>query len=150
MREAGFEVFSYEPGRVRAWYAQAKLGCTMVSDLRTLDGTIDCFFSSHVIEHLPNPHAMFEEAARLRRSGGMFVCFCPNGAEQRQLRDPVGYHTNWNRVHPLMLTPAFLLKAAKAYGFNQCVTFSPLPTAEEIRAMKGNGLDGDELLLIAF
>ena len=149
MREAGFEVFSYELGRDRALYAETKLGCTMVSDLRTLDGTIDCFFSAHVIEHLPNPHLMFEEAARLRRPGGMFVCFCPNGATQRQQRDPAGYHANWNKVHPLMLTPAFMLKAAEAHGFEQRAAFSTPVSAEEIREMKGNGLDGDDLLLIA-
>jgi 2-polyprenyl-3-methyl-5-hydroxy-6-metoxy-1,4-benzoquinol methylase len=149
MREAGFEVFSYEVGRDRAMYAETKLGCTMVSDLRPLDGTIDCFFSAHVIEHLPNPHLMFEEAARLRRPGGMFVCFCPNGATQRQQRDPAGYHANWNKVHPLMLTPAFMLKAAEAHGFEQRAAFSTPVSAEEIREMKGNGLDGDDLLLIA-
>jgi hypothetical protein len=92
---------------------------------------------------------MFEEAARLRRPGGMFVCFCPNGAEQRQRRDPAGYHANWNKVHPLMLTPAFMLKAAEAHGFEQRAAFSTPVSAEEIREMKGNGLDGDDLLLIA-
>jgi hypothetical protein len=69
MRQAGFEVFSYEIGRERARYAAEKLHCSMVSDLRTLDGTIDCFFSSHVIEHLPNPNLLFDEAERVLRPG---------------------------------------------------------------------------------
>jgi 2-polyprenyl-3-methyl-5-hydroxy-6-metoxy-1,4-benzoquinol methylase len=149
MREAGFEVFSYELGRNRDWYAKAKLGCKGVPDLRDLDGTIDCFFSAHVIEHLPDPYAMFEEAVRLLRPGGMFVCFCPNGAKQRELRDPKGYHANWNMVHPLLLTPEFMLKAAKTHGFTESSAFSTPVTAQEIRDMKGNSLDGDDLLLIA-
>ena len=149
MRQAGFDVYSYELGRDRARYAKEKLGCTVVSDLRSLDGTIDCFFSAHVIEHLPDPFAMFEEAGRLLRPGGMFVCFCPNGATERERRDPKGYHANWNMVHPLMLTPEFMLKAAKRFGFREYSAFSTPASAQEIRDMNGNGLGGDELLLIA-
>jgi hypothetical protein len=52
-------------------------------------------------------------------------------------------------VHPLLLTPEFMLKAAKKHGFKECSAFSTPATAQEIRDMKGNNLDGDDLLLIA-
>ena len=149
MRQAGFEVFSYEIGRERAQYAKAMLGCAMVSDLRTLDGTVDCFFSSHVIEHLPNPRPMFDEAEKALRPGGLFVCYCPNGAIEREKRDFGEYHKNWNKVHPLMLTPQFLKGEARRRGFVQCAVFGSPVNNDDIAASRDGKLDGGELLMIA-
>lgn len=77
MRQAGFEVFSYEIGQQRARYAKEKLQCTMVGDLRSLDGTVDCFFSSHVIEHLANPRSIFDEAEKALRQAGCLSATLP-------------------------------------------------------------------------
>ncbi len=148
MRQAGFEVFSYEIGRERARYAKEKLQCTMVDDLRTLDGTIDCFFSAHVIEHLPNPNLMFEEAAKVLRPGGVFICYCPNGAQERERKHFDDYHRNWGKVHPLMLTPEFMKGEAHRYGFTQCAVFSSPVPSDNIKALRDANLDGDELLTI--
>jgi SAM-dependent methyltransferase len=116
MSRAGYAVFSYEVGRERSQYARERLGCNMVDDLRTLDGTIDCFFSAHVIEHLPDPNVLFSEAARLLVPGGYFVCFCPNGSPARDGTDP-NYHLAWGQVHPLFITPQFIEWACKQHGF---------------------------------
>jgi SAM-dependent methyltransferase len=148
MRQAGFEVFSYEIGRERARYAKEKLQCVMVEDLRTMDGAVDCFFSSHVIEHLPNPNLMFDEADNVLRPGGFFVCYCPNGAVERERRDPGDYHRNWNMVHPLMLTPDFLKREAGRRGFTQCAIFTSPVSVDDVRAMREGDLAGDELLMI--
>jgi 2-polyprenyl-3-methyl-5-hydroxy-6-metoxy-1,4-benzoquinol methylase len=149
MRQAGFEVLSYEIGRERAHFADAMLNCVMVSDLRTLDGTVDCFFSSHVIEHLPNPRLMFDEAEKALRPGGLLVCYCPNGAIERENKDFGAYHKNWGKVHPLMLTPQFLKGEARRRGFAQCAVFGSPVSNNDIAAFRDGKLDGDELLTIA-
>jgi 2-polyprenyl-3-methyl-5-hydroxy-6-metoxy-1,4-benzoquinol methylase len=134
IRQAGFDVFSFEVGEDRARYAKEKLGCKMVENFRALDGTINCLFSSHVIEHLPNPDILLSEVPKLLVPGGYFVCFCPNGNPDR--RDKF-YHQNWNKVHPLMITPEFLRWAFKRHGLTCC----------EMKA--GEDMLGGELLAVA-
>jgi 2-polyprenyl-3-methyl-5-hydroxy-6-metoxy-1,4-benzoquinol methylase len=148
MRQAGYEVFSYEIGRERARYAKEKLQCTMVSDLETLDGTVDCFFSSHVIEHLPNPRIMFDAAQKALRPEGLFVCYAPNGAIEREQKDIAAYDKHWNKVHPLMLTPDFLKGEAHRRGFTRCTVFSNPVDPADIQAGRDGDLEGDELLMI--
>jgi len=148
MREAGYEVLSYEIGRERARYAAEKLHCDMVADLLPLAGTIDCLFSSHVIEHLPNPRILFDAADSVLRPGGLFVCYAPNGAVEREKKDPEAYHRNWGKVHPLMLTPQFLRGEADRRGFTQCNVFSSLVDSADIKAARDGNLEGDELLMI--
>ena len=148
MREAGFEVLSYEIGRDRARYAHEYLQCTMVPRLDALAGTVDCFFSSHVIEHLPNPNIMFDIAVNVLRPGGLLVCYCPNGAPEREHSDPTAYHRNWGQVHPLMVGPDFLISEAERRGFVDCLaTSSPVHARDASTA--GGSLEGDELLVTA-
>lgn len=115
MREAGFRVMSYEIGRQRARYARERLACSLVEDLQSLDGTIDCFFSAHVIEHLADPNILFSAAAAALRSGGLFVCFCPNGNPERERIDDK-YDQVWGKVHPMYITPEFMRWACEEYG----------------------------------
>ena len=149
MRQAGFEVFSYEIGRERARYAKERLQCNLVTDLTTLDGTIDCFFSSHVIEHLPNPRILFDAAEKALRPGGLLVCFAPNGAAERQKKNSGEYHQNWGKVHPLMLTPKFLKGEADRRGFEQSFVFGSTVTAADVQARRDGNLEGDEVLMLA-
>jgi 2-polyprenyl-3-methyl-5-hydroxy-6-metoxy-1,4-benzoquinol methylase len=134
LKQAGFEVYSYEIGEQRAAYAREHLGCNMVTDLSTLCGKIDCLFSSHVIEHLPDPAILLSEAQKLLVPGGYFVCYCPNGNPQRTDK---GYHKAWGKVHPLLITPGFMKWAAETHKLTLC----------EMRA--GENMLGGELLTIA-
>jgi 2-polyprenyl-3-methyl-5-hydroxy-6-metoxy-1,4-benzoquinol methylase len=135
MQRAGFDVYSYEVGEQRAAYAKEHLGCKTVTDLSTLYGTIDCLFSSHVIEHLPNPGILLDEAQKLLVPGGYFICYCPNG--NPALENEKSYHNVWGKVHPLFLTPGFMAWAVEKNKLSLC----------EIRA--GENLRGGELLTIA-
>lgn len=135
MKQAGFDVYSYEVGEDRASYAKEQLGCKMVEDLSALYGTLDCLFSSHVIEHLPDPGILLSEAQKLLATGGYFVCFCPNGNPDLQSRDY--YHKVWGKVHPLFITPAFMAWALEKNHMTRC----------EMRA--GEDMLGGELLTIA-
>lgn len=148
MRAAGFDVFSYEIGRERRRYAKEKLGCNMIDDLRDLHGSIDCLFAAHVIEHLPDPGMILEEAARLLNKNGMFVCYCPNGSRERELADPTRYHQNWGVVHPVLITPSYLKRESARRGLGQCTIYSSPIDLDDIRAGRDGALDGGELLAI--
>jgi SAM-dependent methyltransferase len=150
-RQAGFEVFTCEIGRERARYAKEKLGCTIMEDLRPLDGTIDCFFSAHVIEHLPNPNILFDEAVKVLAPGGLIVCYCPNGAEEREQREGLkAYDQNWGKVHPLMITPSFMKSEARKRGFASCNVYSTPVDPLDVEARRDGDLSQYELLAIAY
>ena len=150
-RQAGFEVFTYEIGRERALYAKQKLGCTIMEDLRPLDGTIDCFFSAHVIEHLPNPNIFFDEAAKVLAPAGMIVCCCPNGAQERQQSEGLdAYDKNWGKVHPLMITPGFMRREALKRSFASCNVYSSPVNLLDVAARRDGDLSQSELLTIAY
>jgi 2-polyprenyl-3-methyl-5-hydroxy-6-metoxy-1,4-benzoquinol methylase len=134
MSAVGFDVYSYEIGELRAAYAKQHLGCNIVENLSELYGKMDCVFSSHVIEHLPNPNMIFEEAIKLLKPGGWFVCYCPNGNPER--KDPT-YHKVWGKIHPLFITPAYMSWAADRHGLQM------------IEQRAGRNLLGHELLTIA-
>ncbi len=150
-RQAGFEVFTYEIGRERAQYAKEKLGCTIMEDLRPLDGSIDCFFSAHVIEHLPNPNILFDEAVKVLRPGGFIVCCCPNGAEERQQHEGVkAYDQNWGKVHPLMISPGFMKNESRKLGFASCNVYSSPVDLRDVEARRDGDLRQSELLAISY
>lgn len=152
MRKAGFDVLSYEIGRGRARYAKEKLGCIMVENLRELDGSVDCFFSSHVIEHLPDPNILFDEAQHALKPDGIFVCFCPNGATEReQEHGRQIYDDHWGAIHPLMVTPNFMRhETLKRRRFASCNVFSYPFNPAEVRDRRDGKLDGSELLTVAY
>jgi len=149
MAQAGFDVFAYEIGRERARYARDKLKCKVVENVRTLDRTIDCFFSAHVIEHLTDPTRLFDEARQTLRPGGLFFCYCPNGALEREEKHCSDYHRNWGKVHPLMITPAFMKREMERHGFTRCALFSSPVDSAAVKALTDGKLDGAELLVIA-
>jgi cyclopropane fatty-acyl-phospholipid synthase-like methyltransferase len=147
LAEAGFKVYSYEVSEVRADYGERKLGCHSVDDLRGLRDSIRCFFSAHVIEHLPDPSTMWEAVDQVLDTRGLLVCFTPNGSPSRETEP--GYHKLWGDVHPLLLTPKALRKMARQYGFKPYVFSSPY-CLERIRLLKEDSdLDGTELALLA-
>jgi 2-polyprenyl-3-methyl-5-hydroxy-6-metoxy-1,4-benzoquinol methylase len=154
LREAGYRVYSYEIGAPRARYARDRLGCTMVSDPLSLPEQVDCFFSAHVIEHLPDPNAFWEVAAGCVAESGAVVCVTPNGDPRAETRlGPKIYHQLWGQVHPLLLTArAFAIQATNA-GFDRFrVVTSPLTgdgLEDRVRGDTADPLTGDEIALIA-
>jgi 2-polyprenyl-3-methyl-5-hydroxy-6-metoxy-1,4-benzoquinol methylase len=87
MMQAGLDVVSFEISKSRADFAREKVGVNVLSglpdpaSLGELGGTFDCFFSSHVVEHVPQPSAVIQLAKAMLRPGGYFVAITPNGSE---------------------------------------------------------------------
>jgi 2-polyprenyl-3-methyl-5-hydroxy-6-metoxy-1,4-benzoquinol methylase len=77
LSKAGYDVCGYEVGKRRADYASQFLECRMLSDPSEVK--VDCLFSAHVIEHLPNPCSLWSLAAKIVARGGNVVVFTPDG-----------------------------------------------------------------------
>lgn len=113
LERAGFEVTAYEVAPTRRRYAAERMGITTVDDFDALEVAeayqckFDCFFSCHVLEHVPFPSRVIRLARRLLKPGGVFISFTPNGSTQRRACDYT-WHQNWGQVHPNFLDDAFL------------------------------------------
>ncbi len=147
MSEAGYEVYSYEISKPRARYAAEKMECRIVDNLGGLPEKVDCFFSAHVIEHLPVPSRFWEAALQVLKPNGIIVAFTPNG-ELRRAELNMQYHQMWGQSHPILLTARALQFMARQYGFVGNGYTSPYDlTAIENR--QPGTLDGDELVFVA-
>jgi hypothetical protein len=148
LTRAGFWVLSYEVSAPRAAFAREKLGCNVVSSLAEVKSGVKCFFSSHVIEHLPDPKIFGDAALSVLCSDGMVVCFCPNG-------DPAStwsthYSDLWGKHHPLVLTPAFLRVMMTRYGFVPFFFSDPYELQAISRRSSDGVMSGEELCMVAY
>lgn len=153
LRKAGFDVTSFEVARSRKRYAVEKLGVHVVDDMKQasadLAGQFDCFFSSHVLEHVPSPGEAFDQAMRLLKRGGLFVSFTPNGSDSFR-NTSKDWNKLWGEVHPNFLDDKFLdwtfRRSPRAIGSTP-VGRPALPAdAEMIRL---DDLSHDELFFVA-
>lgn len=113
MQQAGFEVWATEVSIPRRRYASKRLGVRVIEDVGQfvtdpgIDGSFDCFFSAHVLEHVPAPSEVFALAARLLKPGGLFISFTPNGCAQHRAVS-VAWSKLWGSVHPNFIDDEFL------------------------------------------
>ena len=113
LRAAGYDVVSFEISEARFAYAREQLGIVPldppaeVSAGHPQAASFDCFFSSHVLEHVPSPDQVFQQAGHLVKPGGLFVSQTPNGAQARRFADP-NWSFMWGLVHPNCIDEIFL------------------------------------------
>lgn len=150
LSKAGYKLFSYEISEPRATYARDKLGCEMVTKQHLANLEVDCFFSSHVIEHLSDPNVLWQVARTVLSPWGKIFVTTPNGEpEMEQILGAKRYHQHWGRVHPLLFTARSLKAMALRYGFEARTYTSPYPY-DAIRERQEGPLQGIELLLIGW
>jgi len=111
LQRAGFEVRAFEISMPRATYAKEKLGVDLVNSLDDFGAPFDVFFSSHVIEHVPNPLEMFRLARAMVKKGGYFVCLTPNGSDAFRQLNSEQFHKFWGLVHPQLIDDQFVRMA---------------------------------------
>lgn len=117
LAQAGFDVSACELDERRAAFARRELGINVIPLAAVPDGTFDIFFSAHVIEHMTNPRAFVEQGMRALKPGGIFVAVTPNGSEEYRVAQPTAYHRLWGRVHPQLITPAWVAHVAGSRPF---------------------------------
>jgi len=80
------------------------------------DASMDRIICINVIEHVPDPSALFRESARVLRSGGVLLAVTPNGdleavldiAEKLRLKLPEGPHDFLRRSELCVLAAPYL------------------------------------------
>ena len=111
--KAGYDVYSYEIAEDRRSYAIEKLNIRHVDEPfeitegHPLAGSFDCFFSAHVLEHVPSPSGVIDLAWQCLKDGGAFIAFTPNGSDQYRRFNPLGWSRMWGHVHPNFLDEVF-------------------------------------------
>lgn len=112
LAKTGFEVTSFEIAPTRRRYAAEKLGVSVVCEMNEaadrLTERFDCFFSAHVLEHVPSPGKALVYAMRLLKMGGLFVSFTPNGSEEYRAAFPEQWSKLWGEVHPNFIDERFV------------------------------------------
>jgi cyclopropane fatty-acyl-phospholipid synthase-like methyltransferase len=150
LAKAGYEVTSFEIDRIRGRFAQDKLGVRLVSTMEAVTGQYDCFFSAHVLEHVPKPSVVFAYARKLLAPNGLLVSFTPNGCEGFRKIDPHAWSKLWGEVHPNFIDDEFL--DAHFHNVPRAIGSSPvdntsLPAKPSRHTL--NVLDGPELMFVA-
>jgi 2-polyprenyl-3-methyl-5-hydroxy-6-metoxy-1,4-benzoquinol methylase len=143
LRQAGYDVYSYEIAPTRAHYAESMLGCKLISP-QYAGKLFDCFFSAHVLEHLNSPREMWRIAREVLRPHGAVVSFLPNGNLTRPK-----VHKTWGKVHPLLIGSDALLNMAWSIDFSGVTYTTPYDLQEVCGGAQGSGLSGTELAIVA-
>lgn len=110
--QAGYDVSGFEVSRPRGKYAGDKLGIDVFfkeSDLP--DNIFDIVFTSHVIEHVPNPIDMIQTIRRVLKPNGVCFGLTPNGSTDYKNKNLTGWMNAWGRKHAMYLDVVFMQKA---------------------------------------
>lgn len=95
-----------------------------IFSLHFVSDSFDALFSSHVLEHVPDPVALMQESLRVLKPGGIFVAVTPNASSKLHHI----FKTNWRGLEPPrhlhIFTPEALLIAAKNAGLNNINIYS--------------------------
>jgi len=144
---AGFQVTSFEVAPSRRRFAREKLNVETIDDMQNVRGHFDCFFSAHVLEHVPSPRLTFQYAMTLLKPGGLFVSFTPNGSKAHRVSP--GWSRLWGEVHPNFIDDVFLDEAfalaPRAFGASPVNPSLP----EDASPKRLNSLEGSELFFAA-
>lgn len=150
LRQAGYEVASYEISAQRARYGVENLGVRLCDVSAEAAGTYDVFFSAHVIEHVPNPRELFENGMRLLKPGGLFVGLTPNGTAAFREADPGSWSKMWGQVHPQLITERWINHVAADRDWIATATPATSNILEAWKRRQGvtGQLVGPELLFV--
>jgi SAM-dependent methyltransferase len=160
--EVGYKTTSFEISARRADYARTHLGVAAQPDFDIWAAkpdsrcSQDVFFSAHVLEHVPSPSKVIEQAQHVLKPNGLFVAFFPNGSAGFRASSP-NWSLFWGQAHPNFLDDVYL-----NHALADCVRlFGASParvTTEDVGWLRGSsrpaaryldGLAGDEMFVAA-
>lgn len=151
--QAGFDVMSFEVAGGRRRFARDRLDVVTVDNMERAVTDValafDCFFSAHVIEHVPSPAQAFDYAWQLLKQDGLFVSFTPNGSSAHRIASP-SWSKLWGEVHPNFIDEIFLDRAFRLSP--RVIGSSPVISAsipDGVAMKRLDCLDRDELFFAA-
>ncbi|MFA7665640.1 MAG: class I SAM-dependent methyltransferase [Burkholderiaceae bacterium] len=152
-REAGFDAVGYELSTTRAAFS-SRLDVEVFSEWNAVEnrGPFDVVFSSHVLEHTPDPAAALRRKAKMVAPGGLLIAYFPSGSETFRRNNPTAFHRLWGRVHPVMLDGMFVREVLSdwplAIGAHCAGDLGRLRTWDRETSWSGN-LGTSEMLIVA-
>jgi SAM-dependent methyltransferase len=149
--QRGYVVDAFELPGPRAQYAREQLGVNVVASLGEIEAqSYDFFFSSHVLEHVPNVSETISKGMNSLRPGGYFVAFVPNGSFTRRAIATKAWSKSWGLVHPNLLDERYAFHRFP----NEAIYIGSNPYHHDrLEAWRGadtrvsDALDGEELLI---
>ncbi len=129
LKNAGYSVDSFEISKPRAEFGR-NLGIEIATDLHPAPNRYDCVYSSHVLEHVPNPAETLRQQFAMLKPGGFVVAHTPNGSSKWRAKGSDSFRKVWGLVHPVLLTDRFVMQQ---FG-NVPLFVSSNDTAENVRA----------------
>jgi hypothetical protein len=107
LRKAGINAEGFELSVPRAEFGRKKLAVKIATRAEEIADDNDVFYSSHVIEHLPDINGMIELSKTKLNREGVFMAFCPNGSDEFRKRNPDLFKVTWGSLHPNYLDIKF-------------------------------------------
>ena len=110
--QVGFSAIGYELSEPRAAYS-TKLGVQVFTDWSEIQrrAPFDVVFSSHVLEHTPNPAQTLSRQLEVLSPNGWLIGSFPNGSDAFRKANPTAFRRLWGQVHPVMLNEDFIRHA---------------------------------------
>ena len=113
LNKAGYNALGFEISKPRLQYGIDNLNVIGYNNSTQIPNDLDVFFSSHVLEHVPDLKFVFELAFEKLKNGGIFIAITPNGSKEFQKKAPNDFHKLWGKVHPILLSKSFVEKNYK-------------------------------------
>lgn len=153
LKKAGFDTEGFEISKARAEFGK-KIGVTIHSKETDVRNNNDLIMSSHAIEHLPVISEFIKFSKDKLNHDGIFMAFCPNGADEYRKREPGVFHVNWGFLHPNYLdiefaettfrrNPYLIMTGDWTYDLNELALW------DGQSQVTGSRRDGQELLIIS-
>lgn len=113
----GYSVQGYDLSKVRVAYGREKLNVDLAWDTDQITGRFDVFFSTHVVEHVPDTAGLLNFAFSKLNPGGIFIAVTPNGSQQYRARQPGNWSRVWGFKHPVLFDEVFLQHRFDGYRY---------------------------------
>lgn len=150
-KQAGYTVSSYEISKSRSKLGKDLLDVEIHNQTELLQENNDVFFSSHVIEHLPDIPFMINLAKQKLNENGIFVAECPNGSKEFRKKNPKAFTLCWGEVHPNYISAEYYQSMFKQNPY--FITSTPLNLVEIInwdrKTQVCKNLSGDQLVVFS-
>lgn len=128
MRVGFQQACGLELSNPRRRYGEQQLNVAYLEGDQVKADSLDLFISLHVIEHMPRPSELLQQASCWLRPGGWLILECPNGSSSA--RSSPDWSSQWGKIHPFYITDVYLLRALQSMGFIGTVLDAVVPQGD--------------------